>query len=62
MHNHIMACLRYEIDDKMRTGKMGYMKTMWKWLTQHEWETYDEQMKLDKPSTIDNYNYGTELI
>ena len=41
---------------------MGYMKTMWKWLTQHEWETYDEQMKLDKPSTIDNYNYGTELI
>ena len=62
MHNHIMACLRYEIDDKMRTGKIGYMKTMWKWLTQHEWETYDEQMKLDKPSTIDNYNYGTELI
>lgn len=62
MHQHLINCLKFEIDSKMMTGKMGYMKTMWKWLTQHEWETYDEQMKLDKPSTIDNYNYGTELI
>ena len=61
MHEHIMDCLRYEKDDKMRTGKMGYMKTMWKWLTQHEWETFEEQMKLDdyQPNT---YNYGTDVI
>lgn len=61
IHEHIMDCLRYEIDDKMRTGKMGYMKTMWKWLTQHEWETFEEQMKLDdyQPNT---YNYGTDVI
>lgn len=61
MHEHIMDCLEYEIDDKMRTGKMGYMKTMWKWLTQHEWETFEEQMKLDdyQPNT---YNYGTDVI
>lgn len=46
-HQHIMNCLRYEIDDKMNTGKIGYMKTMWKWLTQHEWEMIEEQMKMD---------------
>ena len=58
---YVIDCLRYEIDDKMRTGKMGYMKTMWKWLTQHEWETFEEQMKLDdyQPNT---YNYGTDVI
>lgn len=44
MHEHIMDCLRFEIDDKMRTGKIGYMKTMWKWITQHEWESCEEQM------------------
>lgn len=60
MHEHIISCLKYEIDDKMRTGKMGYMKTMWKWLTQHEWETIEEQMKVETPS-LDYYNYGTEL-
>lgn len=59
MHEHIMNCLRYEIDNKMQTGKMGYMKTMWKWLTQHEWETIEEQMKLEEP--ID-YNYGTDIF
>lgn len=60
MHEHIISCLKYEIDDKMRTGKIGYMKTMWKWLTQHEWETIEEQMKVETPN-LDYYNYGTEL-
>ena len=60
MHEHIMACLKYEIDDKMQTGKLGYMKTMWKWLTQHEWETIEEQMKLEEP--VNSYGYGTELF
>ena len=60
MHDHIMACLRYEIDDKMRTGKMGYMKTMWKWLTQHEWECYEEQMN-DNPINED-LPYGSGVI
>ena len=60
MHKHIMNCLKYEIDNKMQTGKMGYMKTMWKWLTQHEWETIEEQMKLEEP--LNSYSYGTELF
>lgn len=45
MHEHIMDCLKFEIDDKIRTGKIGYMKTMWKWITQHEWESYEDQMQ-----------------
>lgn len=60
MHEHIMNCLRHEIEDKMLTGKIGYMKTMWKWLTQHEWECYEEQL-LDRQTNPD-YNYGTSII
>ena len=60
MHQHIMNCLSFEIDNKMLTGKIGYMKTMWKWLTQHEWEIYEEQMKVEEP-VISN-SYGTELF
>lgn len=62
MHQHLMNCLKFEIDNKMMTGKLGYMKTMWKWLTQHEWETFDEQMKLEKPVTENDYIYGADLI
>lgn len=57
MHEHIMNCLRYELDDKMRTGKLGYIKTMWKWLTQHEWECYEEQLKVKEEDT-----YGTNIL
>lgn len=60
MHEHIMDCLKYEIDERMRTGKIGYMKTMWKWLTQHEWETIEEQMKVETPNQ-NYYNYGTDI-
>ena len=57
IHEHIMDCLRYELDDKMRTGKLGYMKTMWKWLTQHEWECYEEQLKIQEEDS-----YGTNIL
>ena len=60
MHEHLLKCLQYEIEDKMRTGKIGYMKTMWKWLTQHEWETIEEQMKVETPNQ-DYYNYGADI-
>lgn len=59
MHDHIMSCLRYEIEDKLLTGKIGYMKTMWKWLTQHEWECYEEQIAEQQQT---NYSYGTGVI
>ena len=59
MHEHILSCLRYEIDDKLQTGKIGYMKTMWKWLTQHEWEYYEEQMNLEQQTAN---SYGTGIL
>ena len=59
MHEHIMNCLRKEIEDKMMTGKLGYMKTMWKWITQREWEAIEEQM-YNEPITSDAY--GTSCI
>lgn len=58
MHEHLLKCLRFEVQNKMITGKLGYMKTMWKWITQREWEAIEDQMN-ETPS----YNtYGTELI
>lgn len=59
MAEHIIRCLEFEIDKKMKEGKIGYMKTMWRWLVDHQWEESEEEMN-------DNSNqteiYGTELI
>lgn len=43
-HEHIIKCLNFELTERLRSNKLGYMKTMWKWLTNHEWEAFEEQM------------------
>lgn len=57
---HILKCLNFEIQKKTREGAIGYMKTMWRWLQDHQWEASEEEMK-DATTQIKN-SYGTELI
>lgn len=59
MAEHINNCLAYEIDKKTRTGKISYMKTMWRWLVDHQWEETEEEMS---DTTKQTNAYGTELI
>ena len=62
MHEHILKCLKFEVDNKMLTGKLGYFKTMWKWLTQHEWEVIEEQLQYEQGNNpINNESYGTTV-
>ncbi len=61
MHNHILDCLKFEVSNKMLTGKLGYFKTMWKWLTQHEWEVIEEQMEHEGTNVVNDYSYGTTI-
>lgn len=59
MAQHINDCLQHEIDKKMREGKISYMKTMWRWLVDHQWEESEIEMTepTEKVST-----YGTDII
>lgn len=61
MHDHIIQCLNSEIQEKMETGKLGYMKTMWKWLVNREWENEEERMKFENTVVEQKPIYGTEL-
>lgn len=62
MHEHLLNCLKYEIETKMLTGKISYMKTMWKWLTQHEWETVEDEMQLLEEPTLNSIDYGARIF
>ncbi len=55
MHEYIINALKWEVENKTNTGKIGYMKTMWKWLTQREWECYEEQMQLEQHVKVQRY-------
>lgn len=58
---HINNCLAKELEKKSKLGKLGYMKTMWRWLQDHQWEEIEEEMK-DEQKIVNNTAYGTELI
>lgn len=57
---HINKCLSYELEKKTREGKMSYMKTMWRWLVDHQWEEIEEEIQDTNENSIKTY--GTELI
>jgi len=59
MAGHINDCLQHEIDKKMREGKLSYMKTMWRWLVDHQWEESEIEMQQTEQTVS---TYGTELI
>ena len=60
MCEHINKCLQFEIDKKMKNGNMCYMKTMWRWLQDRQWEASDEEMSNTEQNI--QHSYGTELF
>ena len=60
MAEHLISCLEKEVSRKTSQGKLGYMKTMWRWLVDHQWEETEEEMQDTVTKTQDAY--GTELI
>lgn len=65
MHDHLMECLQYEINEKTMSGKLGYMKTMWKWLVNREWEAIEEQKNYTDANNNDpiaNAGYGNTIL
>lgn len=59
-HEHIIECLNWELAQKTIEGKLGFLKTMWKWLTTCEWETSEQAMKNSVP--LNAPSYGTTLL
>ena len=60
MAEHLIKCLEFALDKKMREGKISYMMTMWNWLSRNQWEVSEEEMQ-DTEQKATN-SYGTELI
>ncbi len=57
-HKEMLKALRKDLNHKMSSGSMPYMKRMYKWLTSEEWLLYqgEEEVKLGQENA-----YGTEI-
>jgi hypothetical protein len=61
LHKQIMECLKLEVRERNRTGKIGYMKRLPKWLLSEEWKTW--QLQLGENTSIEaiDLGYGLKL-
>ena len=57
--NRIYDALKFQIEHYTNTGKLSYFKTMWNWITKHEWEAIEDEMNYESTPTN---TYGTELV
>lgn len=44
LHEHILQCLREEIDWKERTDTMKYMKKLPKWVSDNHWQSFEKKL------------------
>ena len=56
-HDHILKCLRFEIDKRTHDGSMKFMVRMGKWLTSEAWKAYEDEINNTKQVS----NYGTNV-
>jgi len=62
LHDHIIECLKEEIENKEDNDSMKFMKRLPKWISGHEWESYDEQVRdLQSVNGSSTYGYGTTI-
>lgn len=63
VHENIMKCLEFEIQERTKDGSLMYMKKMPNWLSSEAWKEWEEKMKVS--SVLDDLVtdvYGTELV
>ena len=67
IHEHIIKCLKYEIEDKNKNNSIKYMKKLYNWLASEEWKSYEDRIgnsinsvNLNEANYV-NYNYGEQL-
>jgi hypothetical protein len=64
IHDHILKCLKHEVNYRETNGSLKFMKRMTTWLNSQEWESFEDQIDDLGDITFkeNELGYGTELI
>jgi hypothetical protein len=65
LHDHVMECLRFEIEERTGKGGLGYFKRMHTWLSSETWKVTSERLNagatVGSTATSGKELYGTEF-
>ena len=57
-HRHVMACLNAELEEKVKSKKLGFMQNILTWLNQNTWQLHEYLLKSEKPKAAQKYGEG----
>lgn len=63
-HDHVMKCLKYELEYRSNTDGLKYMRRLPKWLSSEGWKSYEERMEdnsFSVRSLEGDEEYGQEI-
>jgi hypothetical protein len=63
VHQHILKCLKYEVEQRKSTNTLSYMRRLPKWLASESWKAYEERVDDDSFSVraLEENGYGHEI-
>lgn len=57
IHDHIIKCLRFEVNKRIKDGSMKFMVRMSKWISSEAWKAYEDEIN----NTLNTESYGTDI-
>ena len=57
IHDHIVKCLKFEVDKRTKDGSIKFMVRMSKWLSSEAWKAYEDEIN----NTQTKQSYGTDI-
>lgn len=56
-HDHILSCLKYQIDHMTKTGQLQYLRKLTNWLEREEWREWEDRVL----NNVSNDTYNKEV-
>jgi hypothetical protein len=60
-HEHLLECLKFEVEERMKDGSIKFMPRITKWLSSQAWSTYQDRLMDAKSNSVGSTKYGTEI-
>ena len=58
-HQHILKCLKFDVNKRTRDGSLKYMVRMSKWIGQQTWKSFEDEIN-SMPTTTEKYGTTVE--
>lgn len=61
LHEHIISCLKEEVEERELTNRMAYMRRLPRWISERGWESYKDRVRDLESVNGNSLGYGSTI-